>query len=133
MASSSYLRQHGTPNKPDRLASHAWIALTLLRSPLTWRFTARSGRQITVRMRPGLRASSPEGVLGLLRGGGGAGISVLTGFTAGNDLRSGTLQQLLPEWSLPSGGIHLVYPATRQPAGKVRRFIDHFRDWLANG
>jgi DNA-binding transcriptional LysR family regulator len=40
---------------------------------------------------------------------------------------------VLPDWSLPSGGIHLVYPATRQPAGKVRRFIDFFRDWQATG
>jgi DNA-binding transcriptional LysR family regulator len=130
VASPAYLQGHGTPKKPEQLASHAWIALTLLRSPLTWRFTARSGRQVAVRMRPGLRASSPEGVLGLLRG--GAGISVLTDFATGNDLRSGTLQQLLPDWSLPSGGIHLVYPATRQPTGKVRRFIDYFRDHLAS-
>lgn len=130
VAAPTYLAQAGVPRKPEQLALHPWIALTLLRSPLTWRFTGRSGQQVNVRMRPGLRANSPEGVLGLVRG--GAGISVLTDFAANNDLRAGTLRQLLPEWSLPSGGIHLVYPATRQPAGKVRRFIDFFRDWLAN-
>lgn len=131
VAAPSYLAQHGAPRQPEQLASHAWVALTLLRSPLTWRFTGRGGRQVTVRMRPGVRASSPGGVLGLLRG--GAGISVLADFTAATDLHDGTLQQLLPDWSLPGGGIHLVYPATRQPAGKVRHFIDFFRDWQANG
>jgi len=131
VAAPSYLAQHGMPKQPEQLALHAWIALSLLRSPLTWRFSGRGGRQVTVRMRPGLRANSPAGVLGLLRG--GAGISVLTDFAASTDLRDGTLRQLLPDWSLPSGGIHLVYPATRQPAGKVRHFIDFFRDWRANG
>ncbi|MFC5570685.1 LysR substrate-binding domain-containing protein [Lysobacter yangpyeongensis] len=131
LASPDYLARAGAPRRPEQLASHAWIALSLLRSPLTWRFEKHGGRQVTVRMRPGLRASSPEGVLGLLRG--GAGISVLTDFAATPDLHAGALQQVLRDWSLPSGGIHLVYPATRQPPGKVRRFMDFFRDWLANG
>lgn len=54
----------------------------------------------------------------------------MTDFGAAADLRSGALQALLPSWALPGGGIHMVYPATRQPPGKVRHFIDFCRDYL---
>jgi DNA-binding transcriptional LysR family regulator len=128
LAAPAYLAEAGTPRRPEQLATHRWIALRLLRTPLTWRFTHRTGRACSVRVRAGLSANSPQALLGLLRG--GAGISVMTDFGAAADLHSGTLQRVLHDWNLPSGGIHLVYPATRQPPGKVRHFIDFFREYL---
>ncbi|HWP18058.1 MAG TPA: LysR substrate-binding domain-containing protein [Burkholderiaceae bacterium] len=125
VASPAYLAEAGTPRQPADLTQHRWIALRLLRSPLTWRFTHRDGRHATVRVQAATSATSPLGLLGLARG--GAGIAVLTDFAAEADLQRGDLQRVLPEWTLPRGGIHLVYPAAGRPPGKVRHFVDFFR------
>ncbi|MBA8885874.1 DNA-binding transcriptional LysR family regulator [Dokdonella fugitiva] len=129
VGSPAYFAEAGTPRRPNQLAAHRWIALRLLRSPLTWRFAKAGGRSATVRVRATAQANSPQALLGLLRGGGG--VSVITDFATESDVAAGTLQRVLADWQLPSGGIHLVYPATRQPPAKVRHFIDFFRDHVA--
>jgi DNA-binding transcriptional LysR family regulator len=128
VASPDYLARAGVPQHPEDLGRHRWIALTVLRTPLLWRFTAANGSQRSVRMQAVARANSAEAVLGLLRG--GVGASVLTDFALEADLRSGRLQRLLSQWKLPRGGIYAVYPAARQVPAKVRSFIDFFRAFL---
>jgi DNA-binding transcriptional LysR family regulator len=125
VASPAYLARAGVPQRPEDLVRHRWIALTVLRAPLSWRFTAANGNQRSIRVQAIARANSPDGVLGLLRG--GVGISVLTDIALEPDLRSGRLQRVLAQWSLPSGGIYVVYPSTRQVPAKVRAFIDFLR------
>jgi DNA-binding transcriptional LysR family regulator len=53
----------------------------------------------------------------------GGGISVLPDFLAGEHIGAGRLTRLLPEWSLPAGGIHVVYPAARFRPPKVTAFV----------
>jgi DNA-binding transcriptional LysR family regulator len=88
------------------------------------RASGRSRRQVKVR--PALRTNSPEGVLGFLRGGGG--ISTLPRYIVSEDLRSGRLKQLLPQWRLPGGGIYLTWPGGRDAPAKVRAFVDFLRE-----
>ncbi|MFC7519284.1 LysR substrate-binding domain-containing protein [Xanthomonas populi] len=54
----------------------------------------------------------------------GAEISVLPDYVVANDLAAGGLLQVLPQWQLPSGGIHAVFPATRFRPAKVRAFVE---------
>ncbi|WP_246804257.1 LysR substrate-binding domain-containing protein, partial [Mesorhizobium mediterraneum] len=54
----------------------------------------------------------------------GAGLSVLPDFLVRDDLATGRLAQILPEWRLPSGGIYTVYPTARFRAPKVTRFVE---------
>jgi DNA-binding transcriptional LysR family regulator len=78
-----------------------------------------------VRVRPVGRGDSVHAVQGLVRG--GLGVSVLADFVAEADVKSGRLVRVLEHWSLPEGGIHAVYPSTRQVSPKVRAFLDFFR------
>ncbi|HEY5810626.1 MAG TPA: LysR substrate-binding domain-containing protein [Povalibacter sp.] len=128
VASSAYLSRAGLPRQPADLARHRWIALSLLRSPLSWRFTHTNGEQRSVHMQEAARVNAPEALLGLLRG--GTGISAMADFAVDADLRDGRLQRILPQWHLPSGGIYAVYPATRQLPLKVRVFLDFLREHL---
>ncbi|APR80768.1 Transcriptional regulator, LysR family protein [Minicystis rosea] len=125
VASPDYLARHGTPKRPEDLTRHAWVALTLLRAPLSWSFTAPGGGERDVRVRATARGSSPEAVLGLVRG--GAGVSVLAAYLVEDDVKSGKLIRLLSHWKLPTGGIHAVYPGGARVPVKVRAFIDFFR------
>ena len=128
VAAPAYLVQAGIPEHPSQLAKHRWIALTLLQTPLWWQFTGPDGAHCDVRMRSGLSANTPEGLLGLLRG--GAGVSVATDFSIAHDLQCGALHCLLPDWQLPTCGIYLLWPNTRNEQPKVRALIDFLRSWF---
>lgn len=124
-AASSYLAAHGIPRQPQELAEHRWVALTLLRAPLTWTFV-RKGAQRTVRMQAAARANAPGTVQALVRE--GLGLSILASFAVEQDLAQGRLVRLLGDWTLPRAGIHAVYPATRHVPAKVRALVDFLRE-----
>jgi len=54
----------------------------------------------------------------------GAGFSVLPDFLVAEDLASARLIHMLPEWALPSGGIHAVFPPARYRPSKVSAFVE---------
>ena len=55
----------------------------------------------------------------------GLGFTLMPWEYCEEDLRSGRLQQLLPDWSLPAGTIQLAYPHRRGMLPAVRAWIDH--------
>lgn len=128
MASPGYVQRAGLPTHPQELSSHAWVALTLLPTPLTWQFTAREGKVHTAHVKTRLRVDSPGALAAMLRQ--GAGMSVLDQYTAQENIAAGTLVRLLPGWQLPHGGIYAVYPPGRHVSAKVRAFIDYYRGLL---
>jgi len=125
VAAPAYLQAHGTPQAPQALIRHEWIALTLLPTPLTWTFTAPDGQSETVRLGSRVQTDSPAALRSLLIG--GAGVSVMEMLGIGDALKSGQLQRLLPEWSLPRGGIYAVYPPGRHSPASVRAFVEFYR------
>ena len=128
VASPAYLSARGRPTKPAQLAAHDWVALSLLSSPLTWKFAARDGRQETVHMRSRLHTDSPSTLLAMVEN--GAGVSAMEEMTLKPALAAGTVVRLLPSWSLPVGGIYAVLPPGRHVPPAVRAFIDFYRDLL---
>ncbi|PXV61785.1 DNA-binding transcriptional regulator, LysR family [Dyella jiangningensis] len=128
VASPTYLARRGEPRQITDLASHDWIALALLATPLRWTFTAPDGSRRTVRMRPVAQANNVTATHALVRH--GAGVSVLPDYLVTDDIREGRLVVLMAQYSLPDCGIYAVYPG-RQPPAKVRAFIDHMRATLA--
>lgn len=124
-AAPSYLAQHGVPRQPQELAGHPWVALSLLRAPLTWSFSHRRGARHTVRMQAVARANAPGAVQALVRE--GLGLSALASFATQRDLEQGRLVRVLSDWSLPRGGVHAVYPAARHVPAKVRALVDFLR------
>jgi len=107
--------------EPDDIASLPFIANTALRDPMHWNF-ARSEAD---RRRVAVQASTAidttlavrEAVLQ------GAGLSVLPDYVIEADLAQGKLLHVLPDWTLPSGGIHAVFPAARFRPAKVQAFV----------
>lgn len=128
VASPDYLDRAPAIRHPRDLAQHEWIMLTLLATPLTWRFTSARGQVRTVRVGGRIRTDSGAALRGLLQA--GWGVSALDEFTASAPLRSGSLVQVLTAWSLPKGGVHAVYPPGRHVPAKVRAFVDFYREWL---
>lgn len=129
VASPAYLKAHGAPKRPEHLAQHAWVALSLLPTPLTWKFSHADGKDVVVHMNGRFEVDSPTTLLSLVEH--GAGISALEEVTLKPALEAGTLVKLLPKWTLPEGGLYAVLPPGRQVPAKVRAFIDFYRAYLA--
>ena len=106
---------------PDDLAHQPFIANGALREPLVWHFSRADFDRRTIRMRSAMTINATPAVLAATLAGGG--LSVLPDFLVGEALESGALVQVLPAWSLPSGGIHVVYPAARFRPPKVTAFV----------
>ena len=130
VATPTYLATHGTPRRPEQLATLGWIAMSVLATPLRWTFVGSGGTRRTVRMKPVAQANNAAAVRAMVLA--GAGVAVLPDYLAEEDIRAGRLVVLLAQYRLPEGGIHAVYPG-RQPPAKVRSFIEHLRGRLAGG
>lgn len=74
---------------------------------------------------PSLFSVSPVGKLpaGRLKVTGG-GLSVLPEFLVSEDVKSGALRHVLPDWHLPAGGIYTVFPAAGFRPTKVAVFVE---------
>jgi DNA-binding transcriptional LysR family regulator len=124
VAAPAFLARNSLPRRPEDLAGQRWVALSLLRAPLTWTFS-RGGARRVVRMQAAARCNSPSAVLELVRA--GLGVSVLLDYMVREDMAQGRLVRLLPDWTLPGVGLYAVYPAGRHVPAKVRALIDFLR------
>lgn len=110
-----------TADLPEQLTEVPFIANGALRDPLTWHFARNDFERRTVHFRSTISINSTPAVLAATLAAGG--LSVLPEFLVEHDLHTGSLVNLLPAWSLPSGGIHVVYPAARYRPPKVTAFV----------
>jgi DNA-binding transcriptional LysR family regulator len=53
----------------------------------------------------------------------GGGLCVLPSYQIQEDLRLGRLEIVLPDWTLPSGGIHIVYPNMSFRPARTKIFV----------
>ncbi|RYF35979.1 MAG: LysR family transcriptional regulator, partial [Comamonadaceae bacterium] len=92
VASPAYLAKAPRIAHPRDLAGHQWVALTLLPTPLTWKFSSARGQAQTVRVNGMLRTDSASALRSLLQQ--GCGVSVMDEPSAAEALRTGQLVRL---------------------------------------
>ncbi|MGL4234951.1 LysR family transcriptional regulator [Tabrizicola sp.] len=61
----------------------------------------------------------------------GAGIAALPSIVACPEIATGRLVRVLPEWSTPRKAIYFVYPSAQSVTARLRVFIDHLAQHLA--
>lgn len=107
--------------EPAHLSALPFVANSALKEPLVWQFSKAGSEQRTVTMQARMSADTTLAVCSAVKA--GAGLSVLPDFLVAEDIDAGRLVHVMPEWTLPVGGIHAVYPATRFRPAKVGAFI----------
>jgi DNA-binding transcriptional LysR family regulator len=132
-ASPGYLAKHGTPVDPSELVSHRAIAYTYWATRDAWEFTGPDGA-VSVSVNACIHTNNGDTCrLAALDH---QGIILQPTFLVGEDLKRGTLIELMPEFRSIELGIHAVYPTRKFLPLKVRRLIDFlasaFRDppWM---
>lgn len=124
VAAPDYLERKGTPTHPLEIEEkHASVIY----------FSPQSGRHYPLEFRRGDESIDVTGpyqlsvneanayVTSIVAG---LGIGQITSWQAQRHLASGTLVQLLPEWTQPLLPVYVVYPPNRHLSAKVRAFVD---------
>lgn len=129
VASKGYIKKHGMPKRPEELARHQCLTYPFLKVRHQWTLHGAKGR-VDVPITSRVVTNSPD----LMREFALAdmGIFILPSFAVKDDLSSGHLVRVLPEYHLDRLPILLVYPSRRLLSSKVRVFVDfmaaQFRD-----
>lgn len=122
VASPEYLAAAGTPVHPAELAQHRALSFDESRERHLWRLRGPGGEEASVEVQPRLCCHEFAVLLDAARA--GLGIALLPESVARADLASGRLRCVLPDWSLPQGIFHVVFPHRRGLLPAVRAFID---------
>lgn len=123
--SPAYLARHPAPRTPADVSEHAWVTYGSL--PLT--LTTARGKRRDVTALPRVRGNDMFFQRELLRN--GCGLGVLPTFVAAEDVASGALVRVLPDWVVFSSSVLLVHPPHRQLPRKVSAFQELLLDLLA--
>ncbi|MGH1483337.1 MAG: LysR family transcriptional regulator [Geminicoccales bacterium] len=121
VAAPAYVERHGEPSDVDDLTNHNCLQYTLSRDFQEWVFLSRT-KPVKFRPRGNYRVNNGEALREAILG--GTGIGRLPTFTAGPDLASGRLVQILSDCKMPSQALYAIYPKRRHLPTKVRAFVD---------
>lgn len=138
VASPAFLAEHGVPRAPQELASLPVLSLFEHEGDQTWELYDRACAKTAVSVRP--RLVSGEFRVLIEAALQGTGVAWVPESACVAELRSGKLQVVLPDWGLPQGILHFVYPSRRGMLPAVRALVEfladafeHRADELMNG
>jgi len=122
VASPAYLERAGEPSEPSQLAQRDTLDYAGEFDRRPWELSGPKSERARAEHTPRvvchdfvvLRAATLAGL----------GIARLPDTVVREDLRSGALQRVLPEWNSPQGILHVVFPSRRGLLPAVRAFID---------
>ena len=138
IASPAFIEQHGEPRAPQDLAALPVLSIFEHEGEQTWELYDRACARTAVTVRP--RLLTGEFPLLIEAAVQGVGIAWVPESACAQELRSGKLQVVLPDWGLPQGILHFVYPSRRGMLPAVRALVEfladafeHRADELLNG
>lgn len=121
VASPEYLNRMGRPQHPSELIQHQTLSNNEREYDQQWTLHGPNGKE-SFDIKPQLMGSS-FALMGALAEQ-GHGITFLPLMSCVNQLRTGQLEVVLPNWRLPQGIYHAVFASRRGMLPAVRVFID---------
>lgn len=128
VASPRYLDRHGRPHLPEDLRLHTTLSMNEDDSRQQWDLRDVAGHVQRIELQP--RVMGHDFLLLRELAEAGVGIALLPETLCADAVRAGTLEVVLPEWRLPQGLCHAVFPSRRGLLPAVRVFIDYLAEHL---
>jgi len=123
VASPDYLAGHAAPVVPDDLDDHQCLLLSTVDYVRDeWQLKSRTGNITYTPSGPSFSVNDMDAMAVAVRD--GAGIGLLAGFSAIDDLLSGKLVRVLPEYHTYERNVYAVYTSRQFVDAKLTRFID---------
>ena len=120
--SHGYLERHGKPAALSELAERNCLRHASYPYGDEWHFADRKGAAAAVKVAGNLVSNSGETLRRAALA--GVGVFLAPGFLVHDDLESGELIRLLPEYRPVEFSMNAVYPHRHHLSAKVRTFID---------
>jgi DNA-binding transcriptional LysR family regulator len=122
VGSPALLEQLGRPATPAELSRLPGLDLMRTSPRHTWEFRNAAGHLASVAFEPryaaddmyALRRAAEDGI----------GIAQFADYVVMDQIASGALEIILPDWTLPSGIVYAVFPSRRGLSPAVRSFVD---------
>lgn len=126
VAAQSYLDTHGSPRVPSDLLQHNCLVHRMNAPIDTWRF-GKDGAQIAIQVSGSISSNFGE----VLRTSAllGAGISLHAIYMVEEDIRSGRLKVVMPDFEPLGFVVNAIY-SRRNPPARVSMFLDFLREWF---
>jgi DNA-binding transcriptional LysR family regulator len=121
VATPTYLHGRPMPRTPEDLKMHQCIIYSRLTAANEWTFESEHGRHVTSIGGPIIvddADAMEEAVMHHL------GIAILPEWNAADGIRSGQLENILPEYSIAPLPLHAVYPEMHWMSPRARSFLD---------
>lgn len=129
VASPGLLERHPLPATPDQLRALPAILHARFEGRLNWTHAAGGDTIITHHARDMFVADNAAALRSFALA--DAGVAILPDWMVADDLASGRLLHLLPDYALPALEAFAVYPNTRHVPAKVALFIEFLRAFAA--
>jgi len=128
-ASPAYLADAPPLRSPADLAKHSTIIHSIANRQARWSLRRdRDGVEREVQVEPTFSANDYSVIASLVSE--GSGVSALPVSMVEAQLGRGTVERVLPAWSLPGGELVMVWPSARHLSPTVRAFIDQMTESL---
>src|SRR5665213_737337 len=131
VASRAFLARPGPPKHPHELPQLPTVAMYNPGDRYAWQFREPDCTPIAVTHNPRLMTESFEALHEAALA--GVGIGYLPQFVVQESVNAGSLERVLPEFSLPPGLLHAVFPSRRGMVPAVRALIDSLAAGLQRG
>jgi DNA-binding transcriptional LysR family regulator len=136
VANPDYLQRRGSPENPADLARHDCLLYLRDGSAQSWSFeklgSRRRGERVSIPVGGPFKANNSEVLRAAIIG--GLGIGLLPDFSLSDELESGALQPVLPDWR-PVGffgdRIYAIRPGATRASRAVECAIEHLRQLFA--
>jgi len=135
VASPSLLQQLGAPQNAGELTSYPWLTMSRADGRGLWSLLDADGHEITLHVEVP-RLMTDDLVVLTQAASQGLGIAQLPRLVCQEALNRGELVELLPDYQIPWGIMHLVFPTRRGLVPAVRQLIDYLTEEmlaLSNG
>ena len=119
VASPAYLKDRPAPISPQDIENWDWLHLHPVPSNHVFRHASR--RPISVSPTPRLSANNASALYHLSLN--GVGLAVLPRHLAEADLKTGAIENVLPEWKLGAVGVYAVRPRNAPRRGLATEFV----------
>lgn len=129
VAAPGYLQHRGRPQHPHGLVQHDCLGYAYRARSDVWRFSNDAGDEEVITPTGPLRVTNADALVPTVLA--GLAIAELPEFIAGKYLHDGRMEAILPDWTLPKGGLYFVTPSARTRPAKVEALSNFLAERLS--
>ncbi|HCM1323106.1 LysR family transcriptional regulator [Vibrio parahaemolyticus] len=125
-ASKTYLQKAGVPKTPLDLTEHKCIVNSNFKNSDKWTFSHEKRVNSTIDIPRTISVNSPRMAMDLANA--DCGIAMLPSFIVEEEITSGNLCEVLPDFRMEEFSMYVIYPHRKYLPKKVRCFVDFICD-----